>query len=258
MPLLQLTLFQDHWQLPELLYSTIPLAPLLDSSTLEALHPVVDYYNFPASCIAFPSASKAPASVNRSIGYPSSASSSRTAVKYVFPGERCGSSDPAPKSKPDMLPELTYCASPLNSHVLSSTAPLLSSTYLTCSSPSRTCSPRSSFPLYSSTVSADFRISLHSRDSASPTHTSAGRVNTRKRSASQHDGVSPVGNQKKRRSLPHNAKLAAEESFLLHLKNDEGLTWREIAARFQRDKGISIQIPALQMRLTRLRSRARS
>lgn len=48
-----------------------------------------------------------------------------------------------------------------------------------------------------------------------------------------------------------------EDTFLLRLKDDEGLTWKEIQTRFQDEMGKSFQVPALQMRLKRLRERMR-
>jgi hypothetical protein len=48
-----------------------------------------------------------------------------------------------------------------------------------------------------------------------------------------------------------------EDQFLLRLKDDEGLSWKEIATRFEEEMGKSYQVPALQMRLKRLRERMR-
>ncbi|KAF2434761.1 hypothetical protein EJ08DRAFT_581297 [Tothia fuscella] len=62
-----------------------------------------------------------------------------------------------------------------------------------------------------------------------------------------------------RRSSPPspNIEMNEEDQFLLRLKDDEGLTWKEIATRFQDEMGKSFQVPALQMRLKRLRERMR-
>ncbi|KAH7024302.1 hypothetical protein B0J12DRAFT_585524 [Macrophomina phaseolina] len=51
--------------------------------------------------------------------------------------------------------------------------------------------------------------------------------------------------------------LSDEDRLLLKLKDEEGLPWKDIAARFQTDMGKTYQIPALQMRLKRLRERLR-
>jgi hypothetical protein len=51
--------------------------------------------------------------------------------------------------------------------------------------------------------------------------------------------------------------MTEEDTFLLRLKDDEGLTWKEIATRFESEMGKSFQVPALQMRLKRLRERMR-
>jgi hypothetical protein len=53
-------------------------------------------------------------------------------------------------------------------------------------------------------------------------------------------------------------EISEEDSFLLRLKDEENLTWREIASRFQSDLSKTYQIPALQMRLKRLRERMRT
>jgi hypothetical protein len=51
--------------------------------------------------------------------------------------------------------------------------------------------------------------------------------------------------------------MTEEDTLLLRLKDDEGLTWKEIATRFESDMGKTFQVPALQMRLKRLRERMR-
>lgn len=52
-------------------------------------------------------------------------------------------------------------------------------------------------------------------------------------------------------------ELTEEDKLLLKLKEEESMPWKEIAARFQKDLGKQYQIPALQMRLKRLRERMR-
>ena len=51
--------------------------------------------------------------------------------------------------------------------------------------------------------------------------------------------------------------LSEEDRLLLQLKEEECMPWKDIAARFQSDLGKTYQIPALQMRLKRLRERMR-
>jgi hypothetical protein len=51
--------------------------------------------------------------------------------------------------------------------------------------------------------------------------------------------------------------LSEEDKLLLQLKEEESMPWKDIAARFQTDLGKAYQIPALQMRLKRLRERMR-
>jgi hypothetical protein len=52
-------------------------------------------------------------------------------------------------------------------------------------------------------------------------------------------------------------ELSEEDKLLLQLKEEESMPWKDIAARFQTDLGKVYQIPALQMRLKRLRERMR-
>ncbi|KAH6639321.1 hypothetical protein C7974DRAFT_388249 [Boeremia exigua] len=52
-------------------------------------------------------------------------------------------------------------------------------------------------------------------------------------------------------------ELTEEDRLLLKLKEEEAMPWKDIAARFQGDLGKQYQIPALQMRLKRLRERMR-
>jgi hypothetical protein len=52
-------------------------------------------------------------------------------------------------------------------------------------------------------------------------------------------------------------ELSEEDKLLLQLKEEESMPWKDIAARFQADLGKAYQIPALQMRLKRLRERMR-
>lgn len=81
--------------------------------------------------------------------------------------------------------------------------------------------------------------------------------------ASFQDPLSPLPIRRKRKT---NAKGAAEgdyvgemnpsEQILMELA-EEGLPWKEIAARFYERTGKNMKVPALQMRLKRLRERLR-
>jgi hypothetical protein len=68
-----------------------------------------------------------------------------------------------------------------------------------------------------------------------------------------------LDNKKRRLSVSSSPSgsidINEEDSFLLRLKDDELLSWKDIATRFQTDLGKAVQIPALQMRLKRLRER---
>ncbi|KAL1643162.1 hypothetical protein SLS61_009362 [Didymella pomorum] len=52
-------------------------------------------------------------------------------------------------------------------------------------------------------------------------------------------------------------ELTEEDKLLLKLKEEDSMPWKDIAMRFQSDLGKQYQIPALQMRLKRLRERMR-
>lgn len=68
-----------------------------------------------------------------------------------------------------------------------------------------------------------------------------------------------VPTRKRRRSSPppHATEMTEEDQLLLKLRDEENLAWKDIAARFQTELGRTHQIPALQMRLKRLRERIR-
>ena len=52
-------------------------------------------------------------------------------------------------------------------------------------------------------------------------------------------------------------ELSEEDRLLLRLKEEEHMPWKDIAARFVKDFGRQYQIPALQMRIKRLKERMR-
>jgi hypothetical protein len=74
----------------------------------------------------------------------------------------------------------------------------------------------------------------------------------------EDDGCDEI---KRRKRSDSNAsaqfELSEEDKLLLQLKEEESMPWKDIAARFQTDLGKAYQIPALQMRLKRLRERMR-
>ncbi|KAF2032884.1 hypothetical protein EK21DRAFT_86889 [Setomelanomma holmii] len=66
--------------------------------------------------------------------------------------------------------------------------------------------------------------------------------------------------KRRKRSESHASapfELSEEDKLLLQLKEEESMPWKDIAAKFQSDLGKAYQIPALQMRLKRLRERMR-
>jgi hypothetical protein len=86
------------------------------------------------------------------------------------------------------------------------------------------------------------------------------QLQSQKRSLSYEDESEAAS---KKRKISNSASpamtidISDEDSFLLRLKDDEGLSWKDISTRFQDDLSKTVQIPALQMRLKRLRERMR-
>lgn len=81
---------------------------------------------------------------------------------------------------------------------------------------------------------------------------------SQKKRPREDDELSDDSKKRRRSESIHvPSELTEEDKLLLRLKDDENLPWKEIAARFQSDIGKKYQIPALQMRLKRLRERLR-
>ncbi|EME83312.1 uncharacterized protein MYCFIDRAFT_122733, partial [Pseudocercospora fijiensis CIRAD86] len=66
-----------------------------------------------------------------------------------------------------------------------------------------------------------------------------------------------AGKRRKRTSSVASADLSEDDRFLVQLKEDENLPWKDIATRFQTEKGKNFQVAALQMRYKRLREKFR-
>lgn len=80
------------------------------------------------------------------------------------------------------------------------------------------------------------------------------------RKRSRDDDDSAELSKRRRRSESAGStqlELTEEDKLLLKLKEEESMPWKDIAVRFQTDLGKQYQIPALQMRLKRLRERMR-
>lgn len=71
-------------------------------------------------------------------------------------------------------------------------------------------------------------------------------------------GVGGGGKRRKRAtSVASQADLSEDDRFLVQLKEDENIAWKDIAARFMNEKGKNFQVAALQMRYKRLREKFR-
>jgi hypothetical protein len=78
--------------------------------------------------------------------------------------------------------------------------------------------------------------------------------------AREDDETSEPGKRRKRsdsNTTMNSMDLGEEDRLLIQLKDEESMPWKDIAQRFQTDLGKTYQIPALQMRLKRLRERMR-
>jgi len=83
-------------------------------------------------------------------------------------------------------------------------------------------------------------------------------INQRKRTRDEED--SPEASKRRKRSestATLSMDLGEEDRLLVQLKDEENMPWKDIAAKFQSELGKTYQIPALQMRLKRLRERMR-
>ncbi|KAF1954936.1 hypothetical protein CC80DRAFT_416508 [Byssothecium circinans] len=90
-------------------------------------------------------------------------------------------------------------------------------------------------------------------------HPRAPGTSAPKRSREDEEELSEQLKRRKRSDSNTSAtvELGEEDRLLLQLKDEESMPWKDIAARFQSDLGKTYQIPALQMRLKRLRERMR-
>jgi hypothetical protein len=63
--------------------------------------------------------------------------------------------------------------------------------------------------------------------------------------------------RRKRTSSVASADLSEDDRFLVHLKEEENIPWKDIVNRFKEEKGKQFQVAALQMRYKRLREKFR-
>ena len=86
-------------------------------------------------------------------------------------------------------------------------------------------------------------------------------IATAKRMRDEDDSADLSSNsnskKRKRNSSVASADLSEDDRFLVQLKEDESLPWKEIATRFHTDRGKNFQVAALQMRYKRLREKFR-
>lgn len=90
-------------------------------------------------------------------------------------------------------------------------------------------------------------------------HPTGPRTSAPKRRLDDDDDQSDHSKRRKRSdsNTSSTIELGEEDRLLIQLKDEESMPWKDIAARFQSDLGKTYQIPALQMRLKRLRERMR-
>jgi len=87
----------------------------------------------------------------------------------------------------------------------------------------------------------------------------AGVAAAKRRRDEEHDADPATSSSKKRTrtSSVVSADLSEHDRFLVQLKEDENLPWKDIVTRFHTDKGKDFQVAALQMRYKRLREKFR-
>nr|POF17490.1 hypothetical protein CFP56_12904 [Quercus suber] len=87
----------------------------------------------------------------------------------------------------------------------------------------------------------------------------AGITTTKRRRDDDDPGESSIMSDKRRKraSSLASADLNDDDRFLVQLKDDEGLPWKEISTRFLTDKGQTVRVATLQMRYKRLREKFR-
>ena len=84
-----------------------------------------------------------------------------------------------------------------------------------------------------------------------------GSIAQKRRRDDDEPEVATNGKRRKRTSSVASADLSDDDRFLVQLKEDENLPWKDIAGRFHSDKGKNFQVAALQMRYKRLREKFR-
>lgn len=103
--------------------------------------------------------------------------------------------------------------------------------------------------------------------STKPPSFSKKRPNPDGRPDSPADGIMPSPKKPKNESFIKliesspglsSAALGLEDSLLLKWRDEETLSWKMVAAKFQHELGRTYNVPALQMRLKRLRERLRA
>lgn len=83
------------------------------------------------------------------------------------------------------------------------------------------------------------------------------QLHARKRKASVDEDDASSVKRKRQSPPPLSGDLTEEDRMLVKLKDEDGLAWKDIAARFNSEFGKVYQVPALQMRLKRLREKMR-
>lgn len=126
--------------------------------------------------------------------------------------------------------------------------------------PGLSCSPRSSEPLIG--LASNHLASPQPRrmyTPIAPQPLEPPRSHGTKRTRDENEDSAEDAKRRKRSDSTTSGQLelSDEDKLLLHLKDEESMPWKDIAARFQSELGKQYQIPALQMRLKRLRERMR-
>ncbi|KAK4991036.1 hypothetical protein LTR50_002115 [Elasticomyces elasticus] len=169
----------------------------------------------------------------------------RSGETILWPSNALGIRYTGPEDTPSTCSSYvptTYSCSTYSSEPLQ--APFLDH-YVMSSPPIRQPEPRRSYPTIAPSPKgiAQLHAAKRHREDDEPVDTASSTNNNSKK--------------RTRTSSIASSDLNEEDRFLVQLKEEESLPWKEIAARFGSELGRQYQVAALQMRYKRLRERVR-
>lgn len=164
-----------------------------------------------------------------------------------------------PHSSPNLLQpnpvKASWTASPLGIHTPAIHHDPYYPTFPSLTRNARLSEPLTEFP-------SNYLVSPQPRRlwaSIAPQPLETPRSSGTKRCREEEKGITDEPKRRKRSesNSSQQPELNEEDKLLLQLREDGATPWKDIAARFQSELGKTYQIPALQMRLKRLREKMR-